>query len=279
MKSAVFFSIIIPTLNEEKYLSTILNSLSHQTFADFEVLVIDAHSRDKTGEIVKRFQRNVPELSFHQSDQANVGYQRNLGAKKAKGSYYIFLDADVDVGMTYLEEIHLAAVKKNFLLATTWIEPDSNKSIDRLMILLSNLYVELAKEVNKPFIGGYNTIVRHDVFLRLQGYREDMIISEDHDLALRALKKNIEITILKEPRLIMSLRRFRSEGTLNVLRKYAQANIHLLVKGPITSELFEYKMGGHIHKRRRKKIDLTKLNTYIRAIDKLQRGLINLLKE
>lgn len=279
MKSAVFFSVIIPTLNEEKYLPAILNSLTHQTFTDFEILVIDAHSGDKTGEIVKRFQRKVPELSFHLSDQANVGYQRNLGAKKAKGNYYIFLDADVDIGITHLEEIHVAAVKKNFLLATTWIEPDSKKSIDRLMILLANLGVELAKEINKPFAGGYNIIIKREVFSKLSGFREDMKIGEDNDLTLRALKENIEITILKEPRLIMSLRRFRSEGTLNVLRKYAQANIHLLVKGPITSELFEYKMGGHVHKRRRKKIDLTKLNTYIKTIDKLQRGLINLLKE
>lgn len=250
MKSAVFFSVIIPTLNEEKYLPAILNSLTHQTFTDFEILVIDAHSGDKTGEIVKRFQRKVPELSFHLSDQANVGYQRNLGARKAKGNYYIFLDADVDISITHLEEIHVAAVKKNFPLATTWIEPDSKKSIDRLMILLANLGVELAKEINKPFAGGYNIIIKREVFSKLSGFREDMKIGEDNDLTLRALKENIEITILKEPRLIMSLRRFRSEGTLNVLRKYAQANIHLLVKGPITSELFEYNMGGHVHKKK-----------------------------
>ena len=47
-KTEPFFSIIIPTLNEEKYLPLLLSDLEHQLFTDFEVIVVDGKSADKT---------------------------------------------------------------------------------------------------------------------------------------------------------------------------------------------------------------------------------------
>ena len=278
MHASPYFSVIIPTLNEQKFIPKILKSLSKQTFRDFELIVADGKSSDKTKAVVEEYRSCIPGLNIILSDKANVGYQRNLGAKQANGTYFVFFDADVNIGTTFLEELHVASIKKNFPLCTTWIEPDSKKSIDKVMILLANLAIELAKEVNKPFAGGYNTVVRRDIFIKLKGFREDMKIGEDHDLALRAFKKDIEITILREPRLVMSLRRFRTEGTLKVLHKYAQAQIYALVKGPITKELFEYNMGGHVH---RKKIQNSKLKiqNYLKRINNLQKILIDLLKE
>lgn len=279
MNPAVFFSIIIPTLNEEKYLPRLLKSLAKQTYKDFEVIVVDGRSNDKTCQVFEKLQKNLPSSRLIISENRNVAAQRNLGGKEAKGSYLVFFDADVDIQPTFLEEVHVACVKKKFPLATTYLATDSRKSVDQLMITLGNLIVELAKGINRPFSGGYNTIVKKEIFDKLHGFGENMTIGEDHDFVLRALEKNIEIIILKEPKVVFSLRRFRSEGTLQVLRKYTQAQIYSLVKGPITHELFDYPMGGHVHKRRRKKIDLTKFNTYIKTINKLQRGLINLLKE
>src|SRR3990167_7396815 len=92
-------------------------------------------------------------------------FLRNWGAKNSKAKYLIFFDADVNVNKTFLEEIHLAAIKRNFSLATTWIKPDSKKEIDQVMFVLSNLGLEIAKIINKPFTGGYNTIIERKVFL------------------------------------------------------------------------------------------------------------------
>jgi len=274
-----FFSVIIPTLNEEKYLPKILKSLANQTYRDFELILIDGHSIDGTIKVFDKFKDKFPKALALESEKRNVSYQRNLGGKKASGEYLVFLDADVDVCETFLEEIHLAAVKQNFILATTWIMPDSNKPIDRLMLTLANLNLELAKVINKPFTGGYNTIVKRDFFLRLKGFREDLFVSEDHDFAIRASKVGVLPVILKEPYVIWSLRRFRSEGHLEVFRKYAKASVHTLLHGPITKALFDYPMGGHAHIKKKKRLDLTKLNTYFSAMRKLEDKIVKLLEE
>jgi len=274
-----FFSVIIPALNEERFISKLLSSLAKQTYRDYEVILVDGKSNDKTVEIFKKFTQKYPRQNILVSDKKNVAHQRNLGAKQACGRYLIFLDADVEFGDTFLEEIHLSAVKKKFKLATTYTSPDSKKEIDQIMMVLSNLALEAAKIINKPFTGGFNTIVDRETFLKIKGYREDLLISEDHDFAMRAYRNNIETVILPEPKITNSMRRFRSEGTLSVLRKYSYSIIYTLLKGPITHKLFEYKMGGDAHRKRRKKIDLMKINTYIKAIGELESKINKMIGE
>lgn len=277
MANYPYFSVIIPTLNEEKYLPKLLKSLTEQTFSDFEVVLVDGSSSDGTIAVYNKFIPKLPQADYFIVDKQNVGFQRNFGAKNSHGKYLVFLDADVGVEQTFLEELHLEAVKKNFPLATTWIKSDSGKTVDNFMVLLGNLAQELAKEIGKPFAGGYNTIIKRDVFLKLKGFREDLLINEDHEFSMKAGKAKIPLTILKEPQVEFSLRRWRSEGKLAVLRKYALTEIHTFLKGPITRELFEYKMGGDAHRKRKRKLDLTKIDTYLKTIEKLERKLVNLL--
>lgn len=280
MSGKPFFSVIIPALNEEKYLPTVLTSLSHQTYRDFELLLVDGQSEDKTLGVFGKFAPFLPVAKVLVSDKRNVSRQRNLGARNAQGKYLVFLDADVNITHTFLEELHIAALKQKFQLATTWIMPDSDKPIDKLMLIFGNLNLEIAKIINKPYTGGYNTIVKKDFFLHIKGFREDIVISEDHDFAIRANKAGVLPVILKEPYVVWSLRRFRNEGHLRVLRKYVQAVMHMLLRGPITKELFDYPMGGHAHvKKKKKKVDLTKLNTYLHAIRKLEDQMNRLLEE
>jgi glycosyltransferase involved in cell wall biosynthesis len=275
-----FFSVIIPTLNEEKYLPTLLASLSKQTYKNFEVIVVDGKSKDKTDKVFDKYKNQLPSAQFIVSDKANAGYQRNLGALRARGEYLVFIDADCDVAPTFLEELHIAAVKQKFLFATTWIKPDSDKPIDELMMLLGNLVQEFAKGMKRQYSGGYNTIVRKDIFEKLRGFRQDLVINEDCDFALRAQKERIEVVILKEPQVIFSLRRFRREGTLQLFRKYVHAQIYNILQGPMTKDIVGYPMGGQAHLiKKRKKINLAKWNTYLRAIRKLERKMLSLLEE
>ena len=274
-----YFSVIIPTLNEEKYLPKLLKDLVKQTYQDFEVVLVDGKSDDKTVEVFKKSKQELPRQQLIISQKRNVGHQRNLGGFAACGKYLIFFDADVHVEPTFMEEVHLASIKQGFKFATTWIAADSNKSIDKTLALLSNLGQELSRAIDKPFSGGFNTIVLKSVFEKVKGYREDLKMNEDQDLAIRVYKKNIDVVILQEPKVTFSYRRFRSEGRLTVLRKYAKALVYFYLKGPITHELFEYNMGGHVHKEKKRKINLAKLDTYLKTIEKMQKKVVKILSE
>ena len=81
-------SIVIPTKNEENYLPRLLESIRSQVFSDYEVIVADAASTDRTREVAVKFGAKVVEGGL-------PGPGRNRGAEAAQGDRLLFLDADV----------------------------------------------------------------------------------------------------------------------------------------------------------------------------------------
>ena len=77
----LFFSIVIPSLNEEKYLPKLLEDLAAQTYSDFEVIVVDGNSKDETVKRSLEFKKSLLSLEVISSKERNVSHQRNLGAK------------------------------------------------------------------------------------------------------------------------------------------------------------------------------------------------------
>lgn len=242
-----FFSVVIPTLNEEKYLPKLLRCLSQQIEKDLEVIVVDGQSEDHTAAMAGGFRALLPSLTVIRANKRHVSYQRNVGAQRAEGEVLVFLDADAQIPAHFLSHIHHYLLEhQHCRLLTTWMKPDSNSQADHALTSIANALFELAKTVNKPLMGGFNVIIKKSTFQRVHGFDEKPTLAEDHDLAQRLLKSNIILHILKEPKIIVSFRRFRREGTINLLRKYAIATSKFLVEGPITEQLFDYPMGGNI---------------------------------
>ncbi|WP_296146712.1 glycosyltransferase [uncultured Flavobacterium sp.] len=96
-------SIIIPLYNKEKFIANTLKSVLSQTFSDFEVLIIDDGSTDKSAKIVNEF--NDKRIQFISKENKGVSATRNLGIKKATGKYITFLDADDIWKIDFLEEM------------------------------------------------------------------------------------------------------------------------------------------------------------------------------
>lgn len=103
-------SIIIPIYNAEAYLSDCLKSILKQTFADYEVWLVNDGSHDKSGEICDTFQTN--DTRFHVIHQANGGVSqaRNAGLHAAQGQWICFIDSDDTVDPEYLQTL-LQAVR------------------------------------------------------------------------------------------------------------------------------------------------------------------------
>src|ERR1035438_9922936 len=87
---------VIASYNEASYIGRLLSGLAKQTYPNFEVIVSDGQSTDATAGIVKKYQK-ILSLDFIESPPSGPGAQRNYGAKKAKGSWLLFIDADVDI--------------------------------------------------------------------------------------------------------------------------------------------------------------------------------------
>ena len=104
--SKVFFSIIIPVFNTEKYLARCFNSIKSQSFSDYEVLLINDGSVDNSDQLCKEYAASDGRVKYFLQENLGVSSARNKGLREATGSYICFLDADDSYEKTYLESFY-----------------------------------------------------------------------------------------------------------------------------------------------------------------------------
>lgn len=100
-------SVIITTKNEEKNIGNLLESLKYQTYKNFEVIVVDNNSSDKTKEIAENYESKV----FNKGPERSA--QRNFGVENSTGDYVLILDADMILEPEVLEELSEAFSKNS----------------------------------------------------------------------------------------------------------------------------------------------------------------------
>lgn len=105
MKKTPKISIIIPVYNVERYLPRCLDSVLAQTFADFELLLIDDGSPDRSPAICDQYAAKDPRIQVFHKPNGGVSSARNLGIDHAQGSFIAFIDADDYIEPNFLEEM------------------------------------------------------------------------------------------------------------------------------------------------------------------------------
>jgi len=238
-----YFSIIIPCLNEEHFLPNLLKNLNSQTFKDFEVIVVDGNSEDKTVKVATEFPAKYP-FHLHSTTTRNVSFQRNLGAQKAIGNILIFFDADTQIPKNYLKRINQTFEKRHPHFLTTYIKADSYKPSEKMFASFSNLFLKIGEIFKLPFSYGAMQAVKKGAFFDVGGYDVTIKFGEDSELLQKIYKYNYKVVVLATPRYIFSLRRLRAEGTLKPLIQYLQLNFHILLKGFKVPSKIIYQMGG-----------------------------------
>lgn len=98
-------SVIVPIYNTEKYLKKCLDSIRNQTFTDFEVILVDDGSTDKSSEICKEFTDNDKRFKYYYKENGGSSSARNLGLRQATGEYIAFIDSDDSIDKDYLETL------------------------------------------------------------------------------------------------------------------------------------------------------------------------------
>ena len=86
-------SVIINCRNSEKYLSQCIDSVLIQTYTNYELIIVDNKSKDKTKTIIKSY--NDSRIKYYYlKTKLNLGGARNFALKKSKGKYIAFIDSD-----------------------------------------------------------------------------------------------------------------------------------------------------------------------------------------
>lgn len=237
------FSIIIPTLNEEKYLPHLLRDLSMQTFTDFEVIVVDGKSKDKTLAATSKVKKKLV-ISVLHSPIANVARQRNLGAKKSQGNWLLFIDADTRIPCYFLEGIKYQLSKEPATdIFTSLLAADESASTTILFAQTFNLSLLFAEKTAKQFAFGAFMGGKREVFKKVF-FDETILVGEDSHLIRSAVKLGFTFKIFKEPQYVYSFRRLRKEGLLRMLAIDAKAVYKELLDQKLIDNDYGYVMLG-----------------------------------
>jgi glycosyltransferase involved in cell wall biosynthesis len=101
----VKISIIVPVYNAEKYLPQCIGSILSQTVTDFELLLIDDGSSDRSGKICDEYSRNDFRIRVFHKENSGVSSARNFGIDKAQGEWITFVDSDDWLATNFLEQM------------------------------------------------------------------------------------------------------------------------------------------------------------------------------
>ncbi|MEK7630277.1 MAG: glycosyltransferase family 2 protein [Patescibacteria group bacterium] len=110
------FSVVIPAFNEEDFVATAVASLKKQNFprADFEIIVVDNNSTDKTSEVAKKAGADIVVVEIKQG--TNLARQR--GVLESKGEIVAFLDADSEAPTDWLEHLEKNLSEQNIVVTS-----------------------------------------------------------------------------------------------------------------------------------------------------------------
>ncbi len=229
-------SVIIPTLNEEAYLPKLLASLERQGYQDFETIVSDASSQDRTRAIARQYGALVVQGGL-------PGVARNAGARRASGELLFFIDADVVLPDDFLENAFNEMSERSIDMATCEFKPLSYRQLDHFIHRAINAVIRIERNV-KPEVFGACILVSRSLFDRIIGFDETVRLAEDCDFVNRAYRFR-PLELLDSTYVSVSVRRYVKEGRFGFLMKGLQISMHRIFIGEIRSDSIPYEFGDH----------------------------------
>lgn len=188
-------SIIIAIFNRKDELFELLNSLSHQTDKDFEVIIVDDGSQINLRPTAELFEESL-KIAFFRKDNSGPGLSRNYGAKRAKNDWLVFVDSDVIVEKNYIQNIK-KNLEKNPCDAFGGADK-AHKGFNLMQKAISYSMTSVfttggirgnKKAISKFQPRSFNMGVRKSAFEKVGGFSE-MRIGEDPDLSMKLWENN-----------------------------------------------------------------------------------------
>jgi rSAM/selenodomain-associated transferase 2 len=175
-------SIIIPTINEANNLPLLLSDLSIIN-EDGEIIIVDCGSEDKTVDIA-----NIYGAKVYKSKERNRGLQLDIGAKKSKGEWLIFLHADTRLTHDWFTKLKSFLKEDRNFIYYFQFKINDKKIIFRVLEILVNFRSQYFKQ---PY-GDQGLIIHRSIYIKNNGFR-NIPLMEDVDFLKRLkTKKNLK---------------------------------------------------------------------------------------
>jgi glycosyltransferase involved in cell wall biosynthesis len=237
------YSIIIPTLNEEKLLPGLLGQLNDPALKkkyEYEIIVSDGESTDKTIEIALK---SADIIKFQDGCiRKNIAQGRNEGAKLAGGEILIFLNGDIRLSSvdSFFNFIESNFVNSNYVAMTCIVKvfPEEERLSDRMFHGVYNTYFRLLNNSGVGMGRGECQIVRKNVFVEVKGNNEELAAGEDFDL-FRRIRKHGSILFTTRICVFESPRRYRKLGYMGVSWSWIKNSISVIIKNQSISKEWE----------------------------------------
>jgi len=218
---ALEISVIIPVLNEDKYLESTLQLIVNQnTNVPYELIVSDNGSTDGSIEIANKYADSVLAC-----EEIGIGAGRHFGAVHASktSKYFLFIDADTHIPGYYLAYLYETFKTNPDLIAfSTGFEFSERSERIKLAENVANKYFNLRDKFHSVTLPGFNTIVRREAYFKCGGYQN--VLLEDVDFS-RRIDQLGSVRFFPCVKVINSSRRLEAMGLLGTLYYYTQLDL------------------------------------------------------
>ena len=232
------YSFIIPVFNRPDEVDELLESLTHQTLRDFEVVVVEDGSDVPCRDVVERY---ADRLQVHYYDKPNSGpgQTRNYGVERAKGDYVLILDSDVVLPEGYLQAVdhELAATPCDAFGGPDRAHASFSKMQKAINYAMTSFFTTGGirggkKKMDKFYPRSFNMGLRREVYEALGGFA-DMRFGEDIDFSTRIFEGGYACRLFPEA-WVWHKRRTDLRKFFKQVHNSGIARIHLTKRHPGT---------------------------------------------
>lgn len=197
------YSVVVPVYNRPGEVHELLESLTQQTFRDFEVLIIEDGSTKRSDEVAERFYGKL-NIEYFFKPNSGPGPSRNFGFAHARGEYFVVFDSDCIIPPNYFESVERALAEHNW---DAWGGPD--RAHDKFTTLQRAMGYTMSSVLTTGGIRGgkkrlgwfqprsFNMGISRKVFEQTGGFRFDRF-AEDIEFSIRMRNANFKVGLIPE---------------------------------------------------------------------------------
>jgi glycosyltransferase involved in cell wall biosynthesis len=222
-------SVVIPAFNEEKSISRTLSALAKQkTKHEFEVIVVNNNSTDKTANVAKKFSKEL-NLKVIAEKRKGRGKARDTGCRKATGGVIFSMDADTIPPSNWIESMYKYFNYPDVVAVTGPWEVRDCKGFKRWFLNHCQTPATLPYILFRGhyWLTGFNFAIRKSAYIKCGGFNTKINAHEDIDLTERVRKLG-KIVYASDAKVVTSSRRY-ANGIINGLWSYEEIGIRYFI--------------------------------------------------